>query len=96
MAKKNDMSLGEAMEAFLQDNGLKEKALVQRAISEWIEIVGKSVAEHTGKLWFAKGVFYIEVKHPAWKQELGMGKTKLKELVNRHLGAELVKEIRIV
>ena len=96
MAKKNELSLGEALENFLNANGMKEKTLVQRVISDWMELVGKNVAEHTGKLFFSKGIFYVEVKHPVWKQELGMGKTKLKEMINKHLGAELVKEVRIV
>jgi predicted nucleic acid-binding Zn ribbon protein len=95
MAKKNDMTLGEALDAFLSANGMKEKALVQRAISEWVEIVGKQVAEHTGRMWFAKGIFYVEMSHPAWRQELQMGKSKIKSLINKHLGASLVEEVRI-
>lgn len=93
--KKNDSTLGEALEAFLENNGLKEKALVQRAISEWTVIVGEAVAAQTGRIWFANGIFYVEIRHPAWRQELQMGKSRIKDLINQYLGASLVQEVRI-
>ena len=94
--KKNELSLGDALENYLQNTGMKEKVLVQRVISDWETLMGKPVAEHTNKIWFTKGILYVEMNHPAWKQEMTMSQTKIVEVVNRHLGAELVKEVKVV
>ncbi|MCB9234005.1 MAG: DUF721 domain-containing protein [Bacteroidia bacterium] len=97
MAKKsNEFSLGEAIELYLNENGIKEKSLVQRVIADWEKIMGKPVADHTEQLWWSKGVFHIKVSHPAWKNELSMSRSKIKDLLNKELGASLIQEVKIV
>lgn len=94
--KKNEYSIADALDSFLSNHGLKEKALVQRIISDWSSLMGKPVGDHTGKIWFQKGVLYVEMTHPAWKNEMIMESPKIKERVNKHIGAELVKDVKIV
>jgi predicted nucleic acid-binding Zn ribbon protein len=96
MAKRdNEMSVGEAIEAWLNREGLKEKSLVQRVISDWERIMGKPIAENTEKLLFKDGVFHIQMRHPVWRNELMLAQTKIREVLNKELGAELVKEVKI-
>ena len=33
---------------------------------------------------------------PAWKKELSMAKSKIRESLNKELGAELIREVRVV
>lgn len=89
------MSLGEAIEAYLQQNNLKEKALIQRIITDWARIMGKPIDENTENIWFKDGVFHIKISHPMWKQELMLARTNIKNKVNEELGAQLVNEVRI-
>ena len=96
MAKKNEYNIADAINAFLESNGIKEKALVQRVISDWEKIMGKALSDNTEELWFDRGIFYVRMSHPTWKNELQLAKTKLKDLLNKELGGELVKEVRIV
>jgi predicted nucleic acid-binding Zn ribbon protein len=90
------MSLGEAIEAYLQSNGLKEKMLVEQVIAEWPRIMGKAIAENTEQIWFRSGIFYVRMRHPVWKNELAMAKTKIKDMLNKELGASLITEVKIV
>lgn len=90
------MSLGEAIEFYLQSNGLKEKVLVEQLIMDWPRIMGKAIAENTDKLWFRSGIFYVRMRNPVWKTELGMAKSKIKDILNKELGAELVTEVKIL
>lgn len=89
------MSLGEAIDAFLQERGLKDQADIQRVISEWPRIMGRAIAENTEQLWFREGIFYVKMASPVWKNELAMAKSKILEMVNRDLGRNLVEEVRV-
>lgn len=97
MAKrKNEMSVGEAIEAWLDREGLKEKSLVQRVITEWPRIMGKPIADNTEKIMYREGVFSVYMKHPVWRNELILAQSKIRDLLNQELGAQLVKEVRIL
>jgi predicted nucleic acid-binding Zn ribbon protein len=93
--RSNEFSLGEAIESYLDSRGLKEQALVERVITEWPRIMGKAIAENTEKIWFRDGIFYVKIGHPVWKTELGMAKTKIKDMLNKELGGDLVNEVRV-
>ncbi len=96
MARKNEFSLSEAIDAFLDSNGIKEKALVERVIGDWERIMGKSVADNTLKVWFSNGILYVKMGHPAWKNEMMLSKTNILEMLNKELGASLIKELRLL
>lgn len=96
MARKNELSIGEAIEAFLEERGLKNQAAAERVITYWPQVVGHAIAENTESLWFREGVFYVRMRHPMWKNELSMAKSKLRELLNRAAGSEVVQEVRIL
>jgi predicted nucleic acid-binding Zn ribbon protein len=94
--RRNDMSLGEAIELYLQSHGLKEKVQMEQVIMDWPKIMGKAIAENTEQIWFRSGIFYVKMSHPVWKTELGMAKSKIREMLNKALGSDLVEEVRIV
>jgi predicted nucleic acid-binding Zn ribbon protein len=90
------MSLGEAIELYLQSHGLKEKVQMEQVIMDWPKIMGKAIADNTEQIWFRAGIFYVKMSHPVWRTELGMAKSKIREMLNKALGADLVEEVRIV
>ena len=94
--RRNDMSLGEAIEFYLQSNGLKEKVQVEQLIMDWPRIMGKAIADHTEHLWFRAGIFYVRMKNPVWKTELGFAKSKIKDILNKELGTEMIEEVKIL
>ena len=95
MYNKPYLSLGEAIEAFLEKHGLKEDVKMQRVISDWERLMGAPIAQNTEKIWFKRGVLYIKVASPVWKNELQMARKKIAETVNREVRSEIVKEVRV-
>jgi predicted nucleic acid-binding Zn ribbon protein len=89
------MSIGEAIEAYLQEYNLKEKSQMEKLISDWPRIMGKPIAENTERLWYSEGVFHLKISHPMWKQELLMARTNIKQMLNKELGQDLITEVRI-
>lgn len=90
------MSLGEAIELYLQSNGLKERVQVEQVIAKWPTLMGKAIAENTEKVWFRSGIFYIRMRHPVWKQELGMAKGKIKDILNQEIGGALIEDVQVI
>lgn len=95
MSHDNESSLGEAIQGWLKSRGFTEKVLIQRIINDWPKIMGNTIAENTEHLFFKDGVFYVKMKTPVWKNELSMARSKIREMLNRELGAKLVKQVNI-
>ena len=74
--------------------GLEHDLQGWRAVDEWARIVGPRVARHTRAVAFRGGTLRVEVEGSAWMHELGFLKRDLIQRVNRHLGAELVRDLR--
>ena len=71
--RRNDMSLGEAIELYLQSNGLKEQVLMEQVIMDWPKIMGKAIAENTEHIWFRSGVFYVRMGPSGLENRAGNG-----------------------
>ncbi|MDX1906211.1 MAG: DUF721 domain-containing protein [Bacteroidia bacterium] len=95
MNPKPYLSLGEAIEAFLDKHGLRDEARIQQLITEWETVIGKPIAEQTARLWFDRGVLHIHMRSPAWRQELLLARTRIADVVNRYLKTPLVTEVQI-
>ena len=90
------LSLGDAIDQFLQKYGLREEVEIQRFLTQWETHVGKPIAANTEKVWFENGVLYIRMNGPVWKNELLLARQKLKHMINDKAGRELVREVKVV
>lgn len=90
------LSLGDAIQAFLKKHKLKDEADIQQIIMDWEQIMGKPIAQRTGKLYLRGHTFCIHVTDPVWRQELQMARGKIKDTINRRLGRTLVEDVRIL
>ncbi|MEZ4825904.1 MAG: DUF721 domain-containing protein [Bacteroidia bacterium] len=90
------LSLGEAIQAFLDKHGLRDEASIQAVIQEWEKLMGAPIANNTEKIWFSKGILYVKMKSPLWKNELQLARTKIRDMVNARIKRKLVEEVKIV
>lgn len=63
--------------------------------SRWGEIVGDSVAQHAEPSSLKGGVLRVRADSPSWASEIGYLKDEIRTAVNRTVGLELVKEVRV-
>ena len=96
MKDSHMFSLGEAIEAFLKKHGLQEEAKVQEIIKDWERLMGAPIASNTEKIWFQNGTLYVRMNSPMWKNELSLARTKIRTMLNKQIGQEVVKEVKIV
>lgn len=92
----HEFSIGDAINKYLKERGLKDTADIHRIIREWPKLMGKAIAENTSQIWFKEGVFFVQMDSPIWKNELSMAKSKIREVVNRELDRDLVQEVKVL
>ena len=67
-----------------------EKAQIKKL---WQELMGHTIANYTHHIAFENGQLKISLTSSALREELNRGKQKILNLLNEHLGANVVKNI---
>ena len=86
-------SIGAIIQQWLRANNLEEKLQQQSVPNYWVDIVGESVAKHATVERVDKGKMFVKVESAVWRNELSMRREEIRQKVNEHFGAEIVKEI---
>ena len=86
--------LANILPGLLRQLGLAETAAGWRAVSEWPAVAGARIARHTRAVGFRDGTLHVEVEGSAWMHELGFLGRELVRNLNRHLGADVVRDVR--
>ncbi len=92
MARKVS-TLGDILHAFLREEGLETPLNEHRIIQAWPEVMGQAITRYTGQIDVRGGVMYIQIKSPALKNDLMMGRTQLVQRLNQHIGAQVITGI---
>lgn len=87
-------AIARVLSRVLRQLGLEGDLEAWRAVDEWPEVVGPRVSQHTRAVAFRDGTLRVEVEGSAWMQELGYLKRDLIQRINRHLGSDLVRDVR--
>ena len=99
-------SLATILPALFKQLGLEEDARGWQAVTEWPAVAGERIAKHARAVSFPvappvriqprDGSLTVEVEGSAWMQELGFLERELVRKLNRHLGRDIVREVRWV
>ncbi len=91
--KKNNITLGEALQEFISSNKLQkglDKVMVREA---WASLMGNGVNHYTTAVELREGTLYVSLSSSVLREELSLGKSKIVELLNEELGREVVSKI---
>jgi hypothetical protein len=91
----SEISLGDALKAFLKKSRLKNGIQALQIEQVWESIMGKTVAKYTEKIQIVNHTLFIRTNVGPLKQELMYQKEKIKERVNEALGETVIKEVVI-
>jgi predicted nucleic acid-binding Zn ribbon protein len=91
----NERSLKEALEALVDDYGLRGKLDEQAVRSAWTDVAGEMIARHTMSMALRRGKLTVKVDSAPLREELRFMRSTLMELLNRRFEREVVTEIRI-
>ncbi|MEN8248931.1 MAG: DUF721 domain-containing protein [Bacteroidota bacterium] len=84
-----DAALNQMFDAYR----IKGKADKTSIITLWEELMGKTIAARTTKLFFKEDVLYVELSSAPLKQELTISKGKILTLIEDKIGHGVIKDI---
>ena len=88
-----EQSLGEVLARITSRGLIADKFTQVEIIAIYEEIVGKTIAKMTDKLFVRKGKLFIKVSSSALKQELVYARTKIKDTINEKLTDRKIEEV---
>lgn len=93
MYPKNEMSLGEAIKAYLKAMGLDKKLKEISFINSWEEVLGKSVSRVTSNIYLQNQVLFVELNSSVVRHQLQMMKSGIIDALNKKAGEAMIKDI---
>ena len=95
-SKDNNLhSIGDAIKKMVKDYHLKEKLTEVQLNEGWERIMGKMIAKHTTQIFIHEGKLHLHLDSAPLKQELMFARTKIKEVLNKEAGEEVITEVVI-
>lgn len=92
--RKSDIStVGEAINDLLNSYRLKGRFDEAKLVSSWERLMGKTIANRTGKIFIKKQVLFVEINSAPLKHELNLSKSKIIDIFEREIGHGIIEEI---
>lgn len=92
----SELSIGDAIKAFLRKSKLKTGIQALQIEQVWAELMGKTIARYTDKIEIVNQTLFIRTNVGPLKQELMYQKDKIIERVNEALGEKVIKDVKIM
>lgn len=95
MAKRHQThhSLSEAIQGFIKEHKLQkgiDKAAAQEA---WVSVMGPGVNHYTTAVALKNNTLFVSLSSSVLREELSLGTSKIKVMLNEALGKELVEKL---
>lgn len=81
--KDGPVRVGELVDAFLDEKGVRQQVRRMEVLEAWPEVVGERIAEVTRARSVADAALFVEVRSSAWMTELDMMKGRILARLNR-------------
>jgi predicted nucleic acid-binding Zn ribbon protein len=95
MARSNEVSLGAALESVLTELNLRHGVYEARIEAMWETVMGNTIARHTSNINLKSDRLYLTVDSAALRNELFYSRVKIRDVINKELGKEIVKDVFI-
>lgn len=91
----SELTIGEAIQKFLNKSQLKNGIRALQIEELWEQIMGKTIAKYTDKVQVINHTLFIRTHVGPLKQELLYQKKKIIERVNEAMGEPMIREVVI-
>ena len=100
MYRKNDnkrkaqtSTVRDAINELLNQYHLKPRFDEVQLIASWPELMGKTISNKTGKIYIRNNVLFVEISSGPLKYELNMSKARVKDIIEKKFGKNVVDDV---
>jgi hypothetical protein len=94
IAKKSVDTIGDILAQVFKEEKFDQVMRTCRIFEVWDSAVGARVARHSKPRRLSENILWVTVDNSTWMQELKFLEMKMRDQVNRELGAPMVEKIR--
>jgi hypothetical protein len=95
MGKTNEVSLGAAIESVITELNLRHGVYEAKIEAMWESVMGRTVSNHTSNINLKGDRLYVTVDSAALRNELFYSRVKIKDVINKEIGKDIVKDVFI-
>jgi len=96
MFGKDEQKIEDLLKSVVERNAqLNVRMTKDKIQTAWISIFGNQFDQYIDKISYSKQILYVKVNSSVFRQELFLGKDKLRNKMNELLGEELIGEVRL-
>jgi len=95
MRRSNTQTIASVIKDYLKEAQIEGKLKEVQVVNSWEELVGKTIARRTNRIYIKNGKLYLYMNSSIVKNELLMHREGIIERINTNAGEEIVKEIVI-
>ena len=96
MKRTEPQLIGDIIAEVMSQAGLSDVMARQRACHLWSELVGPGVTRYTSRRFVTDdGILHVYITSAPLAQEISMSRSMLVEELNRRVGCEAIKDIKI-
>lgn len=93
LSRTKEVKLGDAIHAFLREEGIETPLNEYRAEQAWGVVMGELIARYTTDVKVRGGNMYVHVNNAALRQELMMNRSNIVARINQHVGAQVLQQV---
>lgn len=90
-----EQSLGDALKSFLQGSKLQKGIDQVDLAAAWNEVLGPGVASYTESVRLQGATLHVSLTSSVLREELSLGRSKIIEMLNTHVGREVVEKLML-
>jgi predicted nucleic acid-binding Zn ribbon protein len=93
MRRSETLNISEIIEALIRKQGLGPKLAENRLVNSWPELVGKTVAMRTRRIYISKRILYVHLESSIVRNELMLVSDELLRRLNETAGMNVIDKI---
>ena len=86
-------TLGNAIEKMLNSFKIKRKFDEASLIASWEGLMGKTIANHTKRIFIRDKVLFVEIDSAPLKHEMSMSKSRIIAIFDKEFGSGVIEEL---
>ena len=94
MFRRDVQSIKDLILRNLHEQGLETPLQQKRLIDAWPVVAGPLVAKYTLNTYIYNQTLYVRLSNPALRADLSMRRQELTQLLNNHVGEQVITDIR--
>ena len=91
--KFEPQSISKVLDEIVQSKALKSGITNARIHELWYELMGSHMTHYTEKITLRGNTLFVSLNSAAFREELGYGKEKIREMINEKLGGEVLVKV---